>query len=788
MPYALQAEEAKNAWALAGNAGTTPGTNYLGTSDNQALELKVNGARVLRLEPNASSPNLIGGYSGNWITSGVFGATIGGGGASASFNRVTDNYGTVGGGVNNQAGDNAGGTTDKTYATVGGGRANTASNTLATVAGGDGNTASGVWSTIAGGVVNVASGDRATVSGGYTNQATGGDATIGGGEGNSASNSYATVGGGQSNSASNTYATVGGGQSNSADNSIATVGGGVGNNASGYAATIGGGESNAASGERATVAGGRSNRAGAVYAAVGGGYSNDASGPYATITGGTTTPPPVAGRRRRGQANIASGDYGAVPGGASNKAAGAYSFAAGRQAKANNQGCFVWADATAADFTCATDNQFAVRATGGVNIQTGAAAVQVNGSTVWHAGNDGAASTLDADLLDGQHASAFVTSAHTHAPLTAGTGLSGGTYNGGAAATFAVTYGTTACTAVQGNQTAGITAGTGLTGGVTADALGDGFAATLNVVGGSGITANADNLLLGPLTANWEQTGAWDINLWNAGSELNILESAGATYYGAFDVGDLTANQTYTFGLGGTVWTSGNDGSASTLDADLLDGSHASAFATAGHLHDATYVNEGQAGSVTSAMLVDGASLAEILDDDGAGSTLDADLLDGVHASAFATAGHLHDATYVNEGQAGSVTSAMLVDGVSLAEILDDDGAGSTLDADLLDGVHAANLLEYTTVTTLTGSATLTASQAGLVLVDNAAAATITLPAASAATGLTFTVKRLSTNNVTVATAGGNIDANATEGLLSKWAYVTVISDGANWFIVARGS
>jgi hypothetical protein len=36
-----------------------------------------------------------------------------------------------------------------------------------------------------------------------------------------------------------------------------------------------------------------------------------------------------------------------------------------------------------------------------------AQALTVLGSTVWHAGNDGAGSTLDADLLDGNHASAF---------------------------------------------------------------------------------------------------------------------------------------------------------------------------------------------------------------------------------------------------------------------------------------------------------------------------------------------------------------------------------------------
>jgi hypothetical protein len=57
---------------------------------------------------------------------------------------------------------------------------------------------------------------------------------------------------------------------------------------------------------------------------------------------------------------------------------------------------------------------------------------------------------------------------------------------------------------------------------------------------------------------------------------------------------------------------------------------------------DARYVNEGQAASVTAEMLVDGAALAEILDDDGHGSGLDADLLDGHHASDFSMINHTH--------------------------------------------------------------------------------------------------------------------------------------------------
>lgn len=38
-------------WKLGGNSGTTPGTHFLGTTDNQALELKVSNQRAFRIEP-----------------------------------------------------------------------------------------------------------------------------------------------------------------------------------------------------------------------------------------------------------------------------------------------------------------------------------------------------------------------------------------------------------------------------------------------------------------------------------------------------------------------------------------------------------------------------------------------------------------------------------------------------------------------------------------------------------------------------------------------------------------
>jgi len=104
---------------------------------------------------------------------------------------------------------------------------------------------------------------------------------------------------------------------------------------------VGGGYLNVASGGVATVGGGYGNTAGNSYATVGGGFSNAASGIFAT-----------------------------VPGGENNTAAGNYSFAAGRRAKANNQGCFVWGDTTDADVACNDNNRFVARASGGVYLYT----------------------------------------------------------------------------------------------------------------------------------------------------------------------------------------------------------------------------------------------------------------------------------------------------------------------------------------------------------------------------------------------------------------------------------
>ena len=251
----LQAQTSSNPdfryWKLTGNSGTNPSTNFLGTTDNQPLIVKVNGTRVYRLEPTRGTPNIIGGFSGNAVTADVEGATIAGGGDSTVPNKVTGIFGTVSGGWGNTA---------SFRATVGGGVNNTAGST-AVVAGGFGNTSSG---TVGGGALNTA-GPDATVAGGFLNTASGVAATVGGGEDNTA-HDYAAVGGGDRNTASGNAAVVGGGILNTASGLEASVAGGLQNGASGNLAAVGGGRENTATGVGATVPGGFLNAAEARFA------------------------------------------------------------------------------------------------------------------------------------------------------------------------------------------------------------------------------------------------------------------------------------------------------------------------------------------------------------------------------------------------------------------------------------------------------------------------------------------------------------------------------------------
>ena len=166
-------------WSLTGNAGTTPGTNFVGTTDNQALEFKVNGLRALRLVPKDVSPNIIAGYQGNAVASTAVGAAIGGGGVSGGVNQVTDSYGTVSGGQDNQAGNGDADTSNKVYASVGGGLSNKALGEYVVIGGGRENRIDPKVnrSAIGGGYRNVitttSTVELITIGGGWENAASG---------------------------------------------------------------------------------------------------------------------------------------------------------------------------------------------------------------------------------------------------------------------------------------------------------------------------------------------------------------------------------------------------------------------------------------------------------------------------------------------------------------------------------------------------------------------------------------------------------------------------------------
>ena len=69
-----------------------------------------------------------------------------------------------------------------------------------------------------------------------------------------------------------------------------------------------------------------------------------------------------------GSFNVASANFSTVPGGAFNVAAGESSFAAGTRAKANHNNSFVWGDSTPADVLSTGNDQFVIRAKGGIRL------------------------------------------------------------------------------------------------------------------------------------------------------------------------------------------------------------------------------------------------------------------------------------------------------------------------------------------------------------------------------------------------------------------------------------
>jgi hypothetical protein len=162
-------------WSLTANSGTIPGTDFVGTTDNAALEMHVNNVRGWQLQPTSDSPNVVAGAPGNYVANGMVGATIAGGGTitlygSAYTNSVFAYHGSIGGGLGNTIQANA------YESTIAGGNQNTIDiNSYRSVIGGGylNYIYSNAYGSVIGGGVQNFAGPASTVPGGANNSATG---------------------------------------------------------------------------------------------------------------------------------------------------------------------------------------------------------------------------------------------------------------------------------------------------------------------------------------------------------------------------------------------------------------------------------------------------------------------------------------------------------------------------------------------------------------------------------------------------------------------------------------
>jgi hypothetical protein len=376
---------------------------------------------------------------------------------------------------------------------------------------------------------------------------------------------------------------------------------------------------------------------------------------------------------------------------------------------------------------------------------------------LWWSGNDGSGSGLDADLLDGLNSTAFIRSDTGTIP----------------AARMPTVLPTAGNYAWSNSTTAGNYPGPGLQCSFVRGADGwPNYGSVLHVGGRGGSDAGGDFQIFAGHGSG------------NGGNYLRFRNA------------DNSASPTDAWTAWKTIWDSGNDGSGSGLDADLLDGYNASTSATAntvvvregsGHIYGnyifGTYfhASSGNSENPTIGQVWTQSTGDNYLrkstpahfksqlglwhtGNDGTGSGLDADLLDGQHGSYYANEsarksvpssgnyqidnstapatlgnGYLRHDFLNSSGPPGSSYRSVLSissytggsqwtqlsfnynQGIntpiyfrqnqyngstwgSWHQLWDsaNDGSGSGLDADLLDGVHGASFLRSDVADTAT--------------------------------------------------------------------------------------
>jgi hypothetical protein len=231
------------------------------------------------------------------------------------------------------------------------------------------------------------------------------------------------------------------------------------------------------------------------------------------------------------------------------------------------------------------------------------------------------------------------------------------------------------------------------------------------------------------------------------------------------------------------------DGPGSGLDADTVDGIEASALGSDVSNDGSTVTSSATDLDFTTNLTAsdDGDGTSTIAIDDGPGSGLDADTVDGIEASALGSDVSNDGSTVTSSATDLDFTTNLTAsdDGDGTSTIAIDDGPGSGLDADTVDGIQGSDISSiYASVTTETGA--YTASDGDLVLADASSSGfTVTLPSPNAGDVVTVKKTDSSTNAVTIATPGAEtIDGHSTITISAQFASRDFVSDGTNYFMV----
>ena len=282
---------------------------------------------------------------------------------------------------------------------------------------------------------------------------------------------------------------------------------------------------------------------------------------------------------------------------------------------------------------------------GGADLATDTGSVTISGNTAWHAGNDGSGSGLDADLLDGLQPSQL-----------------------------SVSYAN------------------------SAGALAANTSPTVKVINFTGVGGDSGNGAQATGYGIYQQGGSWsppfpDLCIaYHTGIKIGAhFNYNGTRFYNnsdwvteLFSVGNGDNNVRVIYNLyrgGNTVWDAGNDGSGSGLDADLLDGWHAGSIVKGSSGKGTTHIAFGSSANSDSGFYDvhnNGTPTATWY------SMVNMEHYGGNHghqiAGSFYSAGDLY-----NRNNSNTSFSAW-------ARIWNtaNDGSGSGLDADLLDGQQAS--------------------------------------------------------------------------------------------------